>query len=79
MPAISHDAIVPSNGDLQSMKAQTAALNNHLAQINTHFAKLPTVNPGPPGDGDLIANIQKIINLAAQLQSAGNAWLQGTQ
>jgi hypothetical protein len=76
MPAITHDAIVPNNGDLASMKAQTSALAQHLSQINAHFIKLPSVNPGPPGTTDIAANVNQIIALALQIQQVGQEWLQ---
>ena len=80
MPLITHDTDnVPGANDKPALAARVSELADHLAKLDGHLAKLSSVNPGPPSDQTLVANLQRIVATANHVATAAGNWMQGGQ
>ena len=76
MPQFTHDTDeMPNPGDIARAVAISGGMANRLAQIDGHFGRLSIVNPGPPHDEPLAANIRSIQASAAHIVAVANEWL----
>jgi hypothetical protein len=80
MPLITHDTDnVPGSGDMQGLLARVAEFADHLAKLDAQFGRLSTVSPGPPGNQNLVASIQRIMANANHVAQVAGNWMQGAQ
>ncbi len=76
MPQFTHDEDdVPGPANFVRVAAVTSGIAAHLARIDTHLGKVAIVDPGPPHDDPIIANVRSIAASAAHIQAIANEWL----